>query len=53
MMEEYPSGDVVTLDSSQTQKDGSDVFDYTGYVTVCNTTPLSAGEVESLERSDA
>jgi hypothetical protein len=50
MMEEYPSGDVVTLDGSQTQKDGSDVFDYTGYVTVCNTTPLSAGEVESLER---
>jgi hypothetical protein len=32
MMEEYPSGDVVTLDGSQTQKDGGDVFDYTGYV---------------------
>jgi hypothetical protein len=50
MMEEYTSGDVVTLDGSQTQIDGSEVFDYTGYVTVCNTAPPSAGEVILLGR---
>jgi hypothetical protein len=50
MMEESSSGDAVTLDGSRTQIDGSDVYDYAGYVTVCNTTPLSAEEVESLER---
>jgi hypothetical protein len=50
MMEEYTSSAVVTLDGSQTQIDGSDVFDYTGYVSVCKTSPPSAGEVEMLGR---
>jgi hypothetical protein len=50
IMQDYPSAVAVALDGSQTQIDGSNVVDYTGYVVFFDTAPPSAQDVESLVR---
>jgi hypothetical protein len=50
IMQDFPTAVGVMLDGNQTEIDGSNVFDYTGYAVFFDTAPPSTEDVESLER---